>query len=170
MSFLMSLTTGVLLSLIFVPVLTALFILLFVVIMLKRSKPESVVFMMYELKLTLDALSADRLTVKQLKALDMRLSKLQMLADQASFEDSYDVSLAVTAFDEARKISAALYGAEREDCAPYLVMIRDKLEPAAQYLVSVTGIPLNEAGANFKLFSVKAKRSRAEKYLDELKK
>lgn len=162
--------TKTLLSFIFVPTLIVVFVLLFIFIMARRSKPDSVVVMMYELKLTLKELDAGKRTRKQLKTLDMRLSKLQMLADKAGFEDAYDVTVAQNAFDAARKISSALYNADREDCSEYLAMIRGKLTPAAQYLSAVTGIDLENAAIDFKLFSTKARRDRADKYLDSLKK
>ena len=161
--------TKTLLSFIFVPIFIALFVTLFIAIMVKRSKPDTMIALMYELKLALKELDNQTLTHKQLKTLDMRLSKLQMLADKAGFEDAYDVSVAQGALDAGRKISSALYNADRENCGEYLAMIRDKLAPAAEYLSSVTGIDIENAEIDFKLFSTKAKRDRAEKYLDSIK-
>lgn len=158
----------VLLSFIFVPALSVLFVLALVVIVMKRSKPDTMVVLMYELKLTRESLKEETLTQKQLKMLDLRLSKLQMLADKAGYEDEYDVGIVQSAFDEGRKISAALYAANRERCGAYLKRIDEKLAPAADYLSNSTGINLDDAHADFKLFSASAKRDRAEKYLDSL--
>lgn len=168
--FIAAMETKTLLSVIFVPTLIVVFVLMFLFIMAKRRKPDTAVILMYELRCVLRELGADKQTKKQLKRLDMQLSKLQMLADKAGFEDEYDLTVAQNAFDAARKISSALYNADREDCGEYLAMIRNTLTPAAEYLSAVTGIELENAAIDFKLFSTKAKRDRAEKYLDSLKK
>lgn len=158
-----------LLSLIFVPALTALLIAIFIVMMVRSAKPDTVIMLMYQLKVVLGSLDEAPDSVRELKKLDMRLSHLQMLADKAGYEE-LDVSLVQKQFDECRKITSALYLAERIDCAPYFGMLREKLVPAAEYLSAVTGVDIKNAEQGFKGFSAKAKRARAEKYLDSAKK
>lgn len=165
-----AMNTGTLLSLIFVPVLIVFFVAVLLIMLMRRAKPDTMIVLMYELKMTLKTLTDGVSTVKELKKLDMRLSRLQLLADRAGYEDEYDIAVVLKSFDESRQITSALYRAERTDAAEYLAMIEARLSPAAEYLSAVTGIDLAEPEQDFKLFSAQARRARAEKFLESVKK
>lgn len=165
-----AMNTGTLLSIIFVPILIVFFAAALLFMLVRRAKPDTMTVLMYELKMTLKTLSDGVATVKDLKKLDMRLSRLQLLADRAGYEDEYDITVVAKDFDECRKITSALYRAERTDAAAYLAVIKARLSPAAEYLCAVTGIDLAEPEQDFKLFSAHARRTRAEKFLESVKK
>lgn len=163
--------TNVILSLIFVPALTVLFVLMLIFMFAKRT-PDTIVSLMYELKLTEASLGSGKpFGKRELKKLDMRVSKLQLWADKAAFEDIYDMGIAQSAFDKVREITAALHAAQPEDHRRYIALAHERLQPAVDYLVNVTGIELDRAVSfNYKIFSKTAKREKAEKFLAEMDK
>lgn len=72
-----AMNTGTLLSLIFVPVLIVFFVAVLLIMLMRRAKPDTMIVLMYELKMTLKTLTDGVSTVKELKKLDMRLSRMR---------------------------------------------------------------------------------------------
>lgn len=159
------------LSVIFVPIISAV-LLIFLFFLLKPTrKRDSLVMAKYHVHKSIQLMeSSSALSDRDLKKLDILVARVANDLQTASFTDTFDLASAIENANSARKISSALKDANIENQDEYFQMLELKLLAISDYITIYCGITDDGKDYSIKLFSAKAKEDKAKSYLENLKK
>lgn len=161
------------LSLILVPAFIAALLILLYVLLSKRNDKDTLAVLQFGIKDALARIGAlQKITPKELRRTDYAVSKLQLIADRAAFEDVYDLSPCIAELEAARNITSAVSAAQldSDEAKKYLTLAAAHLTAATDYIAAYCGVSGAEMKKiSFNLFNKKAKAEKARRYLDSLK-
>lgn len=158
------------LSVILVPICTLVLLVLLYLLLSPRRRQDSPAAAQYQIvRATEMAAKLDeRPSRRDLKKLDITVSRAKGFAERARLEDVYDMTLPCDKLAEARTVTQALVLAAPADALPHLQMVKQLLSEAGAYIRAYCGdVSTTDKRMSFAMFNKKARAERARRYLDE---